>query len=161
MNKDQQFIFQHLTHGVYVISVVDEKSKNAFTAAWVMQVSFDPLLVSFSINPKNHSYKMLKETGVCCISVLDNKDMILADHFGRSSDGDKMAGYEWLDTLSGAPALAQSLAYFSCHVDHYTDAGDHELAICKVADAVFLNKGRPMLYRETEDMDNSSDLFKK
>ena len=37
------------------------EARNAFTAAWVMQVSFDPLLLALSINPHHSSYRLLKE----------------------------------------------------------------------------------------------------
>ena len=44
-------LFQRLTQGVYVVGVAHGEARNAFTAAWVMQVSFDPLLLALSINP--------------------------------------------------------------------------------------------------------------
>jgi len=159
MIKNAEAIFKHITQGVYVISVNNGEQKNAFTAAWVMQVSFDPPLLCFSINPKHHSYKLLQQGRVCCISVLNNKQYAAAEHFGKSNIKDKMAGYEWKETKSKAPALADSLAYFDCHVDHFSDAGDHKLVICKVIDAAILNAGSPMLYGDTGDMDNSSELY--
>lgn len=159
MIKNTEAIFKHITQGVYVISVNNGEQKNAFTAAWVMQVSFDPLLICFSINPEHHSYKLLKEGNVCCISVLESDQYVTADHFGKSTPEDKMAGHCWLETETKAPALADSLAYFDCRVDHYSDAGDHKLVICKVVDAAILNEGAPMVYSDTEDMDNSSELY--
>ena len=39
-------LFRTLTTGVYVIGVAHGGRANAFTAAWVSQVSFDPLLVA-------------------------------------------------------------------------------------------------------------------
>ena len=70
-----------------------------------------------------------------------------------------MAGYLWKQTETQAPALADSLAYFDCRVDHYSDAGDHKLVVCQVIDAAILNEGSPMLYASTGDMDKSSDLY--
>jgi len=35
-------LFQRLTQGVYVVGVSDGQARNAFTAAWVMQASFNP-----------------------------------------------------------------------------------------------------------------------
>ena len=32
------------------------EARNAFTAAWVMQVSFGPLLLDLSINPRHSNY---------------------------------------------------------------------------------------------------------
>jgi flavin reductase (DIM6/NTAB) family NADH-FMN oxidoreductase RutF len=160
MSKNIEQVFKHITHGVYVISVIDGEQRNAFTAAWVMQVSFDPPLVCFSINPEHHSYKLLQQGRVCCINVLDDEQYVTADHFGKSDIKDKMAGYSWLETKSKAPALADSLAFFDCRVDHFSDAGDHKLVICKVIDATILNEGNPMLYNDTDDMDESSELYK-
>ena len=54
-------LFQRLTQGVYVVGVAHGGVRNAFTAAWVMQVSFDPLLLTLSINPHHSSYRLLKE----------------------------------------------------------------------------------------------------
>ena len=47
-------LFQRLTQGVYVVGVARGETRDAFTAAWVMQVSYDPLLLALSINA-NHS----------------------------------------------------------------------------------------------------------
>jgi len=158
MIKNADAVFKLITQGVYVISVNNGQQQNAFTAAWVMQVSFDPLLICFSINPEHHSYKMLQDGGVCCISVLDNKQKLAADHFGHSTN-DKMSGYQWLQTKTGAPALTNALAYFDCQVDHFSEAGDHKIVVCKVVDAAILNQGQPMLYSDTRDMDDSSKLY--
>ncbi len=159
MLKNAQAVFKHITQGVYVISVSNGQQQNAFTAAWVMQVSFDPLLICFSINPEHRSYQILQEGGVCCISVLDDEQYQTADHFGHSTN-DKMSGFQWLKTETGAPALAQSLAYFDCSVDYYSEAGDHIIVVCKVIDVAILNEGKPMVYSDTEDMDGSSELYK-
>lgn len=160
MAKDLQTILKNITQGVYVISVNDKGEKNAFTAAWVMQVSFDPLLICFSINPKHRSYSLLKKGKVCCISVLNNQQFNIAVHFGQSIP-DKMSAYQWLETKSGAPALTESLAYFDCCVDNFSTVGDHEIVLCKVINAEIITPGEPMLYRDTDDMDSSSALYKK
>jgi len=159
MIENAEALFKHITQGVYVVSVSNGQEQNAFTAAWVMQVSFDPLSICFSINPEHHSYKLLKHGGVCCISVLNNEQYVEAAHFGRSSSKDKMADYKWKQTETGAPALAECLAYFDCRVDHFSEAGDHKIVVCSVIDGAILNKGQPMLYSDTEDMDSSRELY--
>jgi flavin reductase (DIM6/NTAB) family NADH-FMN oxidoreductase RutF len=151
-------LVKQISHGVYVIGVSDGERKNAFTASWVMQVSFEPLLLAFSINPHHHSYGLLRAGGICAISVLKQGQMQLAEHFARS-DVEKMSGYEWLQSKTGAPILKESSAYFDCEVKHYLDAGDHKIVVCKVVDTQYLQQGQPMLYSETGDMDGSSQLL--
>ena len=150
-------LFTQLSHGVYVVAVSDGTHQNAFTAAWVMQVSFNPPLLAISINPEHYSYTLLKAGGACTVNVLGQHQYALAEHFGLSSS-DKMTGFNWQTGLSVAPVLAESLAYFDCKVSHYTHAGDHKIVICQVIGGAILHQGKPMLYSETGDMDGSSRL---
>jgi flavin reductase (DIM6/NTAB) family NADH-FMN oxidoreductase RutF len=160
MIENPDTLFKQLSHGVYVIGVSDGEHQNAFTAAWVMQVSFDPPLLAISINPEHYSYQLLQTGGVCTVNVLGQNQYAIAEHFGRSAK-DKMAGFRWQKDETGAPVLAESLAYFDCEVSHYADAGDHKIAVCKVIAAARLNAGRPLLYNQTGAMDGSSELYNK
>ncbi|MBU2569158.1 MAG: flavin reductase family protein [Gammaproteobacteria bacterium] len=147
-----------ISHGVYVVGVRDGEKTNAFTAAWVMQVSFDPVMLALSINPEHYSYRLL-EAGKCCsVNVLGRDQMTMAEHFGRSGP-DKMSGYVWQQEKTGAPVLSESLAYFDCELSHFTDAGDHRIAVLRVVDAAMLRSGPLMLYSQTGDMDGSSELY--
>lgn len=159
MLQNVESLLKQISHGVYVIGVGTGRRQNAFTAAWVMQVSFDPLLLAISINPKHYSYQLLQASGVCAVNVLGQDQYAIAEHFGRSAQ-DKMAGFQWQHAKTGAPILAESLAYFDCQVSHFADAGDHKIAVCNVVAAAALNRGHPLLYRQTGDMDGSSELYK-
>ena len=103
--------------------------------------------------------QLLPAGGVCTVNVLGQKHYAIAEHFGRSAN-DKMTGFQWQKDKTGAPILSESLAYFDCQVSHYTDAGDHKIAICKVVSAARLNDGHPLLYKQTGAMDGSSELYK-
>ena len=158
MIENAEALVKQISHGVYVIGVGVGEHQNAFTAAWVMQVSFDPLLLAISINPEHYSYQLIRANGVCTVNVLGQDQYALAEHFGRSAP-DKMAGFQWQQVKTGAPVLSESLAYFDCQVSHYADAGDHKIAVCKVVAAGSLNLGRPLLYSQTGDMDGSSKHY--
>lgn len=152
-------LLKQINTGVYVIGISNGQQSNAFTAAWVMQVSFNPPLLALSINPQGHSYALLQEGGVCAVTVLGEDQLAVASHFGRNDLSDKMAGFEWRQDLTGAPILGTGLAYFDCQVNHYADAGDHKVAFCQVLAAKKLRDGRPLLYVQTGDMDGSSRFY--
>jgi flavin reductase (DIM6/NTAB) family NADH-FMN oxidoreductase RutF len=76
-------LFQRLTQGVYVVGVAHGAVRNAFTAAWVMQVSFDPLLLALSIDPHHSSYGLLNEGRAFSVNVLKKGRLDLAAHYGR------------------------------------------------------------------------------
>ncbi|MDD5320593.1 MAG: flavin reductase family protein [Methylococcales bacterium] len=158
MIENPDALFKQISCGVYVIGVSDGERQNAFTAACVMRVSFNPPLLAISINPEHYSYQLLQAGGVCTVNVLSQDQYAIAEHFGRSVK-DKMEGFQWQKGKTGAPILSESLAYFDCQVSHYTDAGDHKIAVCKVIAAASLNEGRPLLYSQTGDMDGSSGLY--
>ena len=55
MSESLAALFRRITAGVYVAGVAHAGQRNAFTAAWLIQVSFNPLLVALSINPTHTS----------------------------------------------------------------------------------------------------------
>ncbi|TXK93691.1 flavin reductase [Methylococcaceae bacterium HT1] len=158
-NGRDRAVLQQITQGVYVVGVADGEKTHAFTAAWVMQVSFSPVLLAISINPEHHSYQLLKKGGVCSINVLSRDQSNIAAHYGQSGIKDKMSVGTWAAAITGAPVLQESLAYFDCKVSHEVSAGDHQLVVCEVLEARKINVGDAMLYSDTGDMDNSEKLY--
>ncbi|MGA8434415.1 MAG: flavin reductase family protein [Methyloceanibacter sp.] len=154
-------LFQRLTQGVYLVGVSHEDRRNAFTAAWVMQVSFDPLLLALSINPRHSSYALLKEGSAFGINVLKKGQLDLAENYGRPANADKkLTSTEWTTGRFGLPLLREALAWFECEVVHEHPAGDHVLVLGKVINGKLLDsQAEPMTYRETGTMDGASELF--
>ena len=129
MKKDLHSLFQKLTHGVYVIGVSCNGENNAFTASWVMQVSFTPLLLALSINPDHSSYKLLKEGGVFSVNVLPKDRFDLAEHFGQPESTDKLSSVVWHQGKTTARSRGSSACYrsrnFRCYAQ--TTGVTHEL----------------------------------
>ncbi len=157
-------LFRRITAGVYVIGVGGNGGRDAFTAAWVMQVSFDPPLLALSINPGHASYPLLKTGGGFTVSVLRDGQEEVARHFGLTSgrERDKLAGVRWRPGARGAPILEDALAWFECDLGGSMPAGDHELVVGRVVDGrLEAPDARPLAYASTGDMDVSSALFPK
>jgi flavin reductase (DIM6/NTAB) family NADH-FMN oxidoreductase RutF len=134
--------------------------RNAFTAAFVTQVSYDPLLLALSINPRHSSYELLKQGGAFSINVLKKGELDLAAHFGGRATAGKLASMEWTPGRTGVPLLQQALAWFECQVADEHPAGDHVLVLGKVIGARLVDsRAEPMTYAETGDMDGAAALF--
>jgi flavin reductase (DIM6/NTAB) family NADH-FMN oxidoreductase RutF len=160
MSRSIAALFQRLTQGVYVVGVAHGGVRNAFTAAWVMQVSFDPLLLTLSINPHHSSYRLLKEGRAFSVNVLKKGQLDLAEHYGQPARADKLAGTEWTTDRTGLPLLREALAWFECEFLNEHPAGDHVLVLGKVIGGKLLDsEAEPMSYRETGSMDGASTLF--
>src|SRR5262249_5400146 len=160
MNASTAALFKTLTHGVYLIGVAHGEKRNAFTAAWVMQVSFDPVLLALSINPLHSSYRLLKEGGAFSVNVLKQEQLDLAARFGDPARDDAFSEREWTTSSLGLPVLRDGLAFFECRFLHECSAGDHVLAVGGVVNGKLLDsRAKPLSYRDTGDMDGASALF--
>lgn len=157
-------LFRRITAGLYVVGVAGEGRRDAFTAAWVMQVSFDPPLLALSIHPGHASYPLLQAGRGFTVSVLREGQEETARHFGLASgrERDKLAGTHWRPGSRGAPILEDALAWFECELVGGLPAGDHELVVGRVVDGgLKAPEARPLTYASTGDMDGSSALFPK
>lgn len=155
-------LFRRLTYGVYVVGVAAGEQRDAFTAAWVMQTSFDPLLLALSINPEHASYPFLHAGRGFTVNVLRQGQLDLARRFGTRSgrDEDKLEDIRWWPGRSGRPILEDALAYFDCELAGHMPAGDHEVVLARVTDGKVLDrKAAPLTYADTGDMDGSSALY--
>ena len=155
-------LFRRLTNGLYVVGVAHGEQKDGFTAAWITQVSFDPLLLALSINPTHASYPILIAAGTFAVSVLGRGQVEVARHFGTQSGRsvDKLAGWRWQAAPGGAPVLLDALAYFDCRVFGRHAAGDHELVLGQVVGGrVLVPDALPMTYAETGNLDGSAELY--
>jgi flavin reductase (DIM6/NTAB) family NADH-FMN oxidoreductase RutF len=155
-------LFRRITLGVYVIGVAQADRRRAFTAAWVMQVSFDPLLLALSVNHQHASWPLLQGGGGFTVNVLGERSLELARHLGTPSagDADKLAGVGWRPGRRGAPILDDALAWFECELAGRMPAGDHEVVLGRVVDGNIISpEGKPLTYAATGDMDGSSALY--
>ncbi len=154
--------FRRLTTGVYVVGVSHGPRANAFTAAWVTQASFDPLLVALVVNPENFSYGLLQQSRAFVLNLLRKGQLDLARHFGTQSGRNlnKLEGHGWRAGALGAPILLDAAAYLECRMVGSLPAGDHQVILGQaVAGEVMADTAEPMIYAETGDIDGSSELY--
>jgi flavin reductase (DIM6/NTAB) family NADH-FMN oxidoreductase RutF len=155
-------VFRRLTNGVYVVGVAHGGASDGFTAAWITQVSFDPLLIALSVNPGHASFALLIAAGGFTVSILGQEQIDLARHFGTQSGRsvDKLATQRWHAAPGGAPVLSDALGYFECRVVGQHRAGDHALIVARVVGgAVLAPSTTPLRYAETGNLDGSAELY--
>lgn len=153
-------LFRRVSHGVYVIGVAGPDQRNAFTAAWVMQVSFKPLMLAVSINPGHSSYRLLKARGRFSVNVLARDQFDLALHFGQPASVDKLAEQPWHLSEQGVPMVDSAIAQFECVLEDECTAGDHRVVVGRVVNGTLLRADAvPMIYRDTGDVDGAAMFF--
>ncbi len=130
-------VLRKLPHGVYIVGVMHNGQRNAFTGTWLTQVSFTPPLVAIGVRKDSGSFQMLKDGGVFSVNLLDKTQKSIAEHFVKpATSGDKLAGIKTRSGSTGAPVLEDALGYFECRVREIANEhGDHALVIGEVVDA--------------------------
>jgi len=161
-------LFRTLSLGVYVVGVGRLPEVNAFTAAWLMPVSFSPPLLALAIGPHHASHALLQRHGVFTVNVLAAGQAGLAERFGRPGQKD-FASVNWQYGRTGAPILPEALAHMECWLEGSYPAGDHRLALGTVVHGAIHRptallvatalSPQPLLYASLGDLDGAAALF--
>ena len=124
---------------VVLVSAADEEGNtNVLTVAWAGTVCSDPPMVSVSIRPDRHSYRMIKETGEFVINLTTEELAYAADYCGVVSgrDADKFKNMH-LTPVKGdvvkAPLIKESPVNIECIVKDIKSLGSHDMFIAQVA----------------------------
>ncbi|MCR5405049.1 MAG: flavin reductase [Butyrivibrio sp.] len=127
-----------LSYGLFVCTAKRGDKLNGCIINTAVQVASDPNTISIAVNKANFTHDMIKETGLCNISVISNDAKFeLFKHFGFQSgrDVDKFAdfpksSYELSD--AGIPFITEGTnACFALKVKQEVDLGSHTLFICE------------------------------
>ncbi len=134
------------TYGLYAVSAQAGDRRNAFTANWISQVSFEPPLVALSIENASASLPLIREAGRFVVNVFDATQRDLAGRLGKtlSRAPDKLDGIALGATPSGQPYLNAPRGWGEVARESETPAGDSTLLLGRVVDAGMLRRGEPL-----------------
>ena len=144
--------------GLYVIGSTDKGDRrNGMTANFVSQLSFDPKWVGVSVEREAFTHELIDAGGCFAISLIDQEDRAIVRKFTKPVEVDLAAktlnGFEYLERSTGAPILAQAVAFIDCEVRERLSTGDHTLFAGEVVDAGFLkDEETPVLRMEDTRM---------
>ncbi len=109
-------------------------------------VSHDPTLVLVCIEHAALSHACILEAGIFVVNVLDQqKGESLARRFSTWGVDDKFRGVAYREEWSGAPVLADALAWLDCRVSDTFSGGDHTIVVGEVI-AADAREGTPLVY---------------
>ena len=140
-DKLRRRVLWTLPYGLYVVGSRAGDRRNAMTLNWATQVSFDPKLVSISVEKAAVTCELIGEGGVFSLCTVAREDRAIVRKFTKPVEVDLDAmtlnGFAFHDGLTGAPVLDQAPAYLDCAVRDSMDAGGHTLFVGEVVDAGF------------------------
>jgi flavin reductase (DIM6/NTAB) family NADH-FMN oxidoreductase RutF len=150
-------IFGLLSYGIYVVAsyrpstpLGTGRKLNGQIADVVFQVAAEPPLVAVSLNCKNLTAELVRETRRFSVSIVaQDAPLKFIGRFGFKCgrDVDKFSGVSHKVLPSGAPViLDHSLGWLDLEVVQSVELGTHTLFIGKVTASEVLRIGEPMTY---------------
>lgn len=123
-------VLGHFPTGVTVITAMGDAPVGVSVAQF-FSVSLDPLLVGFCAIRSSSTWPMIRAAGSFCVNVLAEDQEALSRRFSQS-DVDRFAGVGWSPGPTGAPRLADALAWVDAEIVDVHPAGDHDICIGEV-----------------------------
>jgi flavin reductase (DIM6/NTAB) family NADH-FMN oxidoreductase RutF len=129
--------------GLYVVGSTDGGSRrNGMTTNWVTQISFDPKWIGIGVESTAFTHELIEAGGVFAVCLVDREDRAIVRKFTKpvdvDLDGKTLNGFPYVERVTGAPILAQSVAYLDCAVRERVVAGNHTFFVGEVVDCGFL-----------------------
>ncbi len=130
-----------------ITTTTTDGRKNANIAMWVMQTAMGGKMLCVALDKKDHTLKLVKESGILNVNLLAEEQIRLIAKLGRQSgrDVDKFKNLPYLVDERGCPYLTEAVGYVQCRVTDYADGGDHELVICEVLKQIVLHPDKPVM----------------
>ena len=132
--------------GVTVAAVKDAEGRpHGLTANSFTSVSADPPMALVCVDHRASAYQRFFEAGAFAINILAEEQRALSERFAGPAD-ERFEGVAWREgEATGAPLLAEALAWLECVVRRRVEAGDHTVFIGEVK-AAGAGDGRPLVY---------------
>jgi flavin reductase (DIM6/NTAB) family NADH-FMN oxidoreductase RutF len=141
------------TYGLYAVTARQGEEVAAMTANFLTQSAFEPPMVTVAVEVGSKTHRLIEASGRFAVNVFASGQRELAGQLGRKSANvpDKLAGVAWTaGPLTGAPILAEALAWLECEVRGRAASGDHTLFVAEVVEAgVQREGGVPLTMAET------------
>ena len=138
-------MLSNLATGVTVVAARDGERRSGLTANAVASISLSPPLLMAAVDHTSDTHTVIQRSGRFAVSILREEHESLSRRFA-SDELDKFDGIATLDGFTGAPILAESLAYLECKVVDALTHGDHTIFIGEVLNLGEGDPGNPLLF---------------
>ena len=150
VNKNDVKALFRIGYGLYVVTCNDGKKDNGLIVNTVTQLTDTPTRVAVTINKKNYSHHVIKQTGKMNVNCLTtDAPFKVFESFGFVSGRtvDKFADCTPNRSENGLVVLPRYInAFISLEVENYVDMDTHGMFICKVTEARVISDKETMTY---------------
>lgn len=115
--EDFRQTLRHFPAGVTIVTVKTGDEIHGLTVSAFASVSPDPPLIAVIIDHRHHAHDLLEQPGaVFAVNILREDQVELSNRFAWLKDADRFAEGNWQTAVTGAPVLADALAWMDCTI---------------------------------------------
>jgi flavin reductase (DIM6/NTAB) family NADH-FMN oxidoreductase RutF len=139
---------RHFASGVTIVTIKTDDEIHGLTVSAFASISPEPPLISIMIDRRHHAFELIdRPDAVFAVNILGRQHEELSNRFAFLKSEDRFAQGEWTTAQTGAPILADCLAWLDCSVHSKLPAGTHTIYVgqveaCEIPDP----DGSPLVY---------------
>jgi len=139
---------RHFASGVTIVTIKAGDQIHGLTVSAFASISPEPPLIAIVIDHRHHAHQLLDEKGASfAVNILHQDQINLSNRFAWVKDQDRFAEGNWDTSVTGAPILADALAWLDCTIYGKQEAGTHTIYVGLVkASRVPRPDGDPLIY---------------
>lgn len=130
-DRARRRILWSMPTGLFVLGSMSGGRRNLMTLNWGMQVATNPKIVAVSIETGAVTHALVRDGRVFSLNIISRADRAIVRKFVKPLDDDgdpsKLAGFDVVTAVTGAPILATAAAWLDCEVRSSLDLGSHTL----------------------------------
>ena len=124
---------RHFPSGVTVVTIKSGEQIHGLTVSAFASVSPDPPLIAIIIDHRHTAHALLERAGaVFAVNILRESQVHLSNRFAWVKDKDRFLEGDWTKAFTGAPVLADALAWLDCTVRGRHPVGTHTIYVGEV-----------------------------
>ncbi len=141
-------VLRHFPSGVTIVTIQSGAERHGLTVSAFASISPTPPLIMVAIDRKHYAESLLQSVGTTfAVNVLGADQQALSDRFAWVNDEDRFAEGNWTTAETGAPILADALAWLDCRISTRHNAGTHTIYVGEVvASSVPRPDEAPLVY---------------
>ena len=147
-SEDFRNALRHFPAGVTIITIRAGEQIHGLTVSAFASVSLEPPLVAVVIDHRHRSYALLeRDDAAFAVNILGQDQVDVSDRFAWVRDEDRFLEGDWGTAVTGAPILANALAWLDCTIYAGYPAGTHTIYVGEVvASGVPQPEEPPLVY---------------